>query len=912
MAGDRARITHFAPRQYREVVSLQGRVLLEADWNEGQRIFTEQQRLHALDVIGPWGTPDDGYRIGAPPVDFTIGPGTMYTGGLRTTLAQAIHYGSQPDWLDTAQPQPWGDGLWIDPAQLGGGNWHALLLLREQELGATEDPGLRDVALGGPDTAARTRLLQRIVAMPSDASTCPPAAKITLVNWSQLGYDWDFASAALRSRARLQVTMVTNPPAPSPCDPPAASGYLGADNQLLRVQVVAFDAATGKGKLLWAYNNGSTLYRCRVVDATTVELATRPVSSEYQPRAGAVVQVLMAAADLGEGAYAAALTGHWATLTVPYDADTRRITLPAALPGVLSAAPATPPLFLRLWEQELDFILDTPVALTGTGLQVTLSHGGGAVLPLGDYWSFGARPATPNAVYPERYLSAPQPPDGPRQWVAPLAVLGPAAEAGLGVLDDCRLPFDNLPELTARKGGGDTCCCITVGPDRAHELQRIIDEATVVAGGRVTLHLQAGKYALPEPLIIDRRHTGLTLAPCSGARPLLMAAQPEHPAFSHGLVVVLDTEGISLEGVDFALARSAFDDALRAPFEQAGGPLPLDWVPKYWSVGMHVAGCGDLSLTDCRFLFTDDVESSFGAAVLLQGTNGKIALQDCEVRGRANRGNDSLLLGVCLAPLLQVDDGGLHASSAALLRIGQCMFLGLDIAMLLVGQAAYLDVDGNMTRQVGTSLWHLGIDDSPPGPRDVLALIDHWAGTAPALAQLWSRMRNDRELMRALCTALLMAPGKLPIRPGKPAADLLPRIVVHANRFGTFPPGSDRSSIDTLLWELNGVATHLLVTANSFINVENLPTLTVALDGAFNITGNVIENRAAAFPGSDFAMALLIKAHNTDGGHGRFTVTGNTIVGRTNLEQFPRGEWSARLPAELKNLLTWEFFNAIG
>jgi hypothetical protein len=504
MAGDRARITYFPPRKYREVVSLQGRVLLEADSNEGQRIFTEEVRHHAFDFVGPSGTPDDGYKVTALPTDFQIGPGTMYVGGLRTTLEQAINYSSQPDWLDTALSQPWTDNLWLPVGALVKSNSHVILVLREQEITAVEDHALREVALGGPDTAARTRLLQRIVAAPTKAGTCAQAAAEMTAFWSSRGLIYDPATATLKSRARLTVTLVTDPPAPSPCDPPSASGYLGADNQLIRVQVVAFDNATGKGKLLWGLNNASTLYRSQAVDPTTVELASRPVSAEFQPRAGNVVQLLFSAADLGEGAFAAAITGHRAKLTAPYNPDTRRVTLPNPMP-VIFQAPSASPLFLRLWEDELDFDLNTPVTLTGTGLQVSISLSNPGMLHLGDHWSIGVRPLTPNAVYPERYLTSAQPPDGPRMWACPLAVLLGNGKT-LAVGDDCRLPFDNLVELTARKTG-DSCACTVCVSAEAHNsgklpLQTAIDNVIKVGGG--TICLEVGAYRLREPLRVTK------------------------------------------------------------------------------------------------------------------------------------------------------------------------------------------------------------------------------------------------------------------------------------------------------------------------------------------------------------------------------------------------------------------------
>lgn len=925
MAGDRARITHFAPRKYREVVSLQGRVLLEADWNEGQRLFTEQQRLQAFDAIGPCGTPDNGYQVSAPPDDFQIGPGTMYTGGLRTTLEQAITYSKQPDWLDTALPQPWSDGLWRPPGELNQANSHVQLLLREQELTATEDPALREVALGGPDSAARTRLLQRIVAAPLRAGACSQAAKEMASFWSEHGLEYHAAGAALASRARLRVTLVTNPPAPSPCDPPAASGYLGADNQLLRVQVVAFDQATGKGRLLWAFNNGSTLYRCRVLDATTIELATHPVSAEYQPRAGAAVQLLMAAADLGEGAYAAALTGHWATLATPYDAETRRVTLPAALPAVFDSHEG-PLLFLRLWEQELEFALDTPVTLTNTGLQVTLSRSSAGPLHLGDYWSFGARPATPNAVYPERYLATAQPPEGPRMWVCPLAVLQPSASAGLRVVDDCRVPFDNLPELTAHQQGG--CCCITVGPEQAGDLQGIIDKAAQGEGRRVTLHLQSGDYALRQPLMLDARHSGLSIEPCTGAMPVLTAANPDDPEFSYGMIVVLGADQISLRGIEFALPAAQLDDRLRRSFSNAAEAFPLErWLPEHWSVGVHVVQCLAMSIEDCHFRIPEQ-RVMFAAGVLLQGESGKIEIRRCRFSG-LRTATDSLTLGVCLAPILRDDDGSIQPSSVEILQIEQCTFALLHVAMLLVSQPLYLTVEDNITRAVLSSLLLLRLDERVRLGLDVFALIEQRVIVSESMQRMWDRMKADALTMRAFATPLLLALGKLPIGSalrefiyslggikagadgqGAAAPDSL-RLVVGANQFDSAPATEKTAGPDTLLWDLSADTTLLLVTGNTFVNRSALPTLLAALDGNFNITGNLIVNRMAAASDADSrAEALLVQPR-----HERevpFTVTGNTIVGQTNLAQFVRAEWDARLGPEFLPILTWEFFNAIG
>src|SRR3954452_24201481 len=113
MGSDRARVSYDESRQYRSVVMQQGRVTLEADFNETEQIINEEQRKEALDFVGPAGTPDDGYRvveagvIATPLFDFTVSRGTMYVGGERAYLPNDIVYSQQPDWFDYSTDPTW-------------------------------------------------------------------------------------------------------------------------------------------------------------------------------------------------------------------------------------------------------------------------------------------------------------------------------------------------------------------------------------------------------------------------------------------------------------------------------------------------------------------------------------------------------------------------------------------------------------------------------------------------------------------------------------------------------------------------------------------------------------------------------------------------------------------------------------
>jgi hypothetical protein len=48
--------------------------------------------------------------------------------------------------------------------------------------------------------------------------------------------------------------------------PEVQGGYLGADNQLVRVTVLGYDPLKKSGTLLWGWNNASFLYRASLVD----------------------------------------------------------------------------------------------------------------------------------------------------------------------------------------------------------------------------------------------------------------------------------------------------------------------------------------------------------------------------------------------------------------------------------------------------------------------------------------------------------------------------------------------------------------------------------------------------------------------------------------------------------------------
>ncbi|KMY66928.1 hypothetical protein AAU61_13225 [Desulfocarbo indianensis] len=965
MGADRARITYDPSRRYREVIRQQGRVTLEADVNEAERIGSEGVRTHALDFVGPWGTPDDGYRV--KPLasgDFEAGSGTMYVSGLRVTSDSAIRYISQDDWLNAKV-----DPLWVDPKEALKVDAAVFLLCQEQEICAVEDPALREVALGGPDSAARTRLLQRLLLAPCKGPTCQAAISALINYWTKRGIEFDPLTGQLLSQARLQVTQVTTDPVSEPCDPPAQSGYLVADNQLIKVQIVSYDPQSQEGVLIWGFNNASILYRCQALDGHTLRLETKPISPEHAPHTGQAVQVLPAAAVLGEDAFAASLNGLVEILTEPYQADTNTITLPEALPERYLGMSDKAPLFLRLWERQVIFRLNQPVELLGTGLAVTIGLADGENISPGDYWCFAGRPLTPYAVYPQRIMDAPQPPEGPRRWGCPLAVLKPL-QREFQVAEDCREPFDNLVELTARESG--SCCCITLDPKKAESLQSVLDKVTQEkVPMKMVIRLEPGRYLLNEPLRLGKKHRGLVMESCTGGDVVFSIKGGAEKNFSYGMFLLDDAVDMTFKGLSWLVQESPWPEIpdTHKKYKQLLQRRLKVSIDKT-AVALHVSDAKNIKLEDCSFMFRTG-QNAFGAGLL-----GRGVLQDIKIRGcnwrQMQLKEESHIAGALVAPLLGPEGKGLKVlPELDGLDISGCSFDLLSAGVFLVAQIEAAAVRDNSSQGCHTALLIMELPETtpelteldvthadeaaPPDPGQAAKFLaamrkDRWLATLLGFAPLlWpetavsgpnpriierdpgtirdERIRLLRSRNRGLARIVRdhVIPSNISISEEVQVETAVMKLLISGNEFDCRPAMASKkeSGPAVFIWDmLNQGPSTANLTGNSFWNQSSLaPTLFVQMIKGFNITGNNLVNTVKetgsgpeGLPGQS-RMALIV----TPGGRvtplhikeevNLFTVTGNTMFGSSNLYQWIRKEWADKLPKEMKALLTWDFFN---
>ena len=680
MGSDRARISYDPSRTYRSVVAQQGRVTLEADINEAAMIAVEERRLEAIDVIGPAGTPDDGYKVSGG-TGVTIGAGTMYVGGWRMELPKPVTTDKQPDWLDMpASKDTDGDQL-------------VVLKISEQAVSAVEDHALREVALGGPDTSARNRLMQRFLRLPVKSESCAGAAKALNDMLAAEGAALDPHSLELTSTARLQVGFVAAPAASGPCDPPAQGGYLGADNQLIMVTVTSFDAASKTGKLAWSWNNASFLYRASVVNGTSLLFDADPVDAEHMPRLGQAVEILRTSADLGNGDYIAAPQGLMITLDQAYASDTHTLALPA--PGLPAAykGDAPRPLFVRLWETELAFTSGKAVVLDTSGVTVTITMAAMPVIADRPYWSFAVRPSTPVLVYPHRYIDAPQPPEGPRQWLCDLAVIV-AKDRTVQVLDDCRHTFDPLIDRMPCR-----CCCLVVGPEDVKGgagLQGLIDK---LAGGPATLSLLPGNYQLNAPLVLDGKNAGLTLEGCQPNGAVLSAVAGQEEQFALGLIRLNQANNVTLRNLRFQLPTATASQTAVPPLRTlaAGGGATAVAAKVLTSVGIMPVNTSGLAVEDCQFRFpAPDAASLLTIGIYARGGCASPLLKGNVFTMKAAGANDPARLAIGFALLTETSGTAAQLTDAEI--IGN-RFEGLTLAVTVMAQIGLVTCRDNIVRR---------------------------------------------------------------------------------------------------------------------------------------------------------------------------------------------------------------------
>lgn len=514
MKGDFARVTFDPSRHYSQVLQQQGRVLLEADWNEQAHIQLHLLRTLVRDLVGPcWAvgsgfslisatTQADGSSKPLPLTDWQLAPGHFYVDGILCVNEAACTLAAQPqaptsdygvaDGKSGFENPPAGFALWLDV-------W-------ERHLGAVEAPALADTALDGVDTASRAqvvwqlRLLDQARAkqrlddvtlalktrqQAADNPTDAAAIKQQILDVDKLrknldGNDQGNASPCALMRQLLDARAVYALPrlraelgpaesAGDPCVIAADARYRGCENQLYRVEVHQGGPA-GTASFKWSRENGSVVFPIfsSVAGAAaadgSAQLALTLGRLGHDDRLGLAVDDWVELVDdaytLGQRAFpllqviAIDVANCGVTLTVP-----KNVT-----PWQPSSDPPKHALLRRWDQQEATNVQGVLVVSEGApivledGIQISFVPGG--LYAGGDYWLIPARVADSGMLDWPQVIAA----DG-TSGAAALPPRGLHHYAVLGVTDangayqECCCRFDSLCELmragadNRRKGG---------------------------------------------------------------------------------------------------------------------------------------------------------------------------------------------------------------------------------------------------------------------------------------------------------------------------------------------------------------------------------------------------------------------------------------------------------------------------
>jgi len=606
MRGAFSRFTFDPRKRYSAVLMQQGRVQLDADWNEQRRIDGHRDATEATDVIGPAGAPETGggfevARLPGVTNDFMLGEGRLYAGGLLCELqsvaipVQTIDAAGAALTLPTLRVdgRPLAQGDWLQlsaddeavepalspvasvdtarrvvqlatPAAAFGGRRDArvrrvatyatqpdltdppaytatagnadlvYLDVWQRHVTVIDDPEIREVALGGPDTATRLQTICQVRVAPN-AGSCDAVAGL----------------AQGESLARMSTLTVAPPPEEDLCLIAPGGGYQGLENRLYRVEVHDGGDIGGDATFKWSRDAGAVEYAVEefpAADLDRVRLTTLGPDEllglgkfdfvevtddgdelDPDPQPGTVLQI------------------------VDIDRAERLLVLSEAIPANRYRVERRAR--VRRWDRgdaatAVRDITDDELELED-GIRVRFSGSG---FQTGDAWTFAARALTGDI---ERLVAAP--PQRRRHHLCPLAVIewsGPA-NALVAAIHDCRPPFVGLAELLAQRvpryAGGDgqdgrpganldAPLAVSVEDGLGRPVEGVGVQFAVQGGGAVDdtdVSTDSDGVALtrwqlgPDPDLAQRVVATLADPPQGSAASITFAATPHHLALRY-------------------------------------------------------------------------------------------------------------------------------------------------------------------------------------------------------------------------------------------------------------------------------------------------------------------------------------------------------------------------------------------
>jgi hypothetical protein len=602
MKGDFSQWRPFDPAEnFNGVLHQQGRVLLDADWNDQTRLEAHWQNRAGQDLIGegvaavPAGDAS-GFKIeaaqvatvgGVDRVELSVRPGHAWVDG------RLVYFGGDPTTIVSRVATYLGPPLQSPVptvSSIDAGVRDAVILeIWRETVNAFQAPEtLLEPALGGPDTTERvqTQMAFRLWRL-AEGEDCHSIADRLKDDVSVFG----------KLTVSLQPTVVVA----GDCPVVEGGGYTGFEHQLYRIEIA--DVNTGGPKFKWSQFNGGLVGVGRFIAGTPpkVEITANLAAVVTSGLTSFYLEAVQFDADLG---LRRVTYGAMATLN-----NQQELELGAPVFGTLPTT--TDPVFFRLWSGLLevsDFTdATTPVELRD-GIQLVFDLPTSKTYRPGDYWIF---PVRAGEIKNAEVLIDAEPPRGIKYHRVPLAELHWNAARDITApteIEDCRHRFRPLTKQ-------ETCCTYRVG-DGTHsfgDFDKIQDalNALPAAGGQVCV--LPGLFT--ENIEIVNRQN-ITLTGC-GLRSRIVSGPPPGEISEAGPVIhvsggrniTIDSlaveahetgAGLVLEGAD-----SNFGEDQETPRPLLGVTLAQLYVSAATKSAIRVDHAHEVTIRECHVQMKD-------------------------------------------------------------------------------------------------------------------------------------------------------------------------------------------------------------------------------------------------------------------------------------------------------------------
>ena len=398
MKSDITRSTFKRDKHYSGVRMQQGRVQLDADWNEQVDLNAYRLETGTTDMVGLSGAPENhaGFKIDIDPVtrqpkilaakirnekdeEVTI-LGRYYVDGILCEIEKDIPFTNQPDYPAAALPQPTPDNLGFHLAYLDVWQHHLTIV---------DDPSLREVALDVTDTTTRTKTVCQVKLLKMK----DPAIGIT--NLCGQKDEWEKLTAERNARLAAHAVPLSTT-AGTPSIAASQDDSRSVANQLYRVEIHA-PGKTGSAAFKWSRDNGSVVARIKEISNNTIIVFEAPRDDLLAFQPGNWVEVLDEVHELRDGrGILVRLTSQTEGTTLVFDPNTAT----APLPNEVGKGKWK----VRRWDHvtESDQAATIPTQAFWIPLEdgVEVQFDAGGQYEIGDYWLIPARAITRNVDWP--------------------------------------------------------------------------------------------------------------------------------------------------------------------------------------------------------------------------------------------------------------------------------------------------------------------------------------------------------------------------------------------------------------------------------------------------------------------------------------------------------------------------------